>query len=167
MSLNYDFDIHWIIPKELFNDPQLGETLQRVAPGANTRGNYVALFRDPATVQALKNGDPVLREYLESAGFGWNVSGQRLPKGTFRMEDEDAHTDVLARLRDNLGQFDLKGRDLSGFDFAAFSQFVRTVRPFHGQRVSTGRKRRGTPAGFVFRLVILIVLAWWAAGFLP
>lgn len=153
MSAHYDFDIHWVFPRDLGIDPAIGRMLGEIGVNMNARGNYIALFRDPAVIATIERADPVLREYLKASGFGFVPSGSGLPQGYAPGEDEGARNDVLARLEENLSRFDLAGADLGGFDFAALVRAITRARPgmqtpagHDASGFATGRHRRGAVA---------------------
>lgn len=129
MAADYDFDIHWIFPRGLETDPAIGKLFSDIGFTMRSRGNYVALFRDPAVIAMIERANPVLREYLKASGFGFVPSGSGLPAGYYPGEDESALDDVLTRLDENLAKFPLTGINLGGFDFAAFLRAITAARP--------------------------------------
>lgn len=129
MSLSYDFDIHWMFPKELYSDPKLGAFAEETGIATEARGNYLALFRHGDTARALLGADDEVRAYFEASGFGFNTYDSGAPSGCYPIGDELAHVDVIERLTENLAEFDLSGRDMNGFDFEAFLEHVVTAEP--------------------------------------
>ncbi len=73
MPLSYDFDIHWIIPQDALTDPSIARMMGEVGIKQDARANYVALFRDPRTVAALRGADAAVRGWLEKSGFGFET----------------------------------------------------------------------------------------------
>ena len=144
MLVSYDFDIHWIIPRDLEADPAIKKLLGDIGFNSNARGNYVALFRDPAVVSMIERADPVLRDFLKACGFGFVASGSALPAGFYPPEDEGALTDVIQRLHDTLPEFSMAGADLGGFDFAAFLRAVTNAKPLP-EDAGQSRKPRVAP----------------------
>ena len=129
MSFSYDFDIHWIIPQEVMADPAIAKMMGEIGFQANTRGNYVALFRDPRVVEALRGADPKVMALFEAAGFGFNVYDSGAGPGRYPAKDEAARTDVVARMAEAMKEMDYKGADLNGFDFGAFLKVVVEAKP--------------------------------------
>ncbi len=129
MSLQYDFDIHWIMPQELTADPAIAKMMGDIGFNFNARGNYMALFRDPRTAQALKGADDDVRNFFEESGFGWNTFDSGAGPGRFPRKDEGAITDVTDRLSQNVSKFDLAGRNWNGFDMGAFLNHIVAMEP--------------------------------------
>ena len=146
MLVSYDFDIQWIIPRDLEADPAIGKLLGDIGFDADARGNYVAVFRDPAVVAMIERADPVLRDYLKASGFGFVASGSDVPAGFYLAEDEGALTATLQRLNENLPEFPLNDADLGGFDFTAFLMAVTNAKPLPAEARSP-RKPRVKPTG--------------------
>ena len=139
MLVSYDFDIRWIIPRDLEADPAIGKMLGDIGFNMDARGNYVAVFRDPAVVALVERADPVLRDYLKASGFGFVASGSGVPAGFYPAEDEGALTDVVQRLKDNLAKFPMQDAELGGFDFAAFLKAIAAAQPL---AAGAGPRRR-------------------------
>lgn len=129
MALNYDFDIHWIMPREITNDPKFSEMLGDIGFNANARGNYVALFRDPGTADAIRGSSATVRAFFEHCGFGFNVYDSGAPAGRYPKEDEAARLDVLNRMSESLKEFKLKDEDFNGFNFGEFMSYVVRAEP--------------------------------------
>lgn len=129
MVPSYDFDIQWLIPRDAEADPAITKLLDDIAFSGNSRGNYIALFRDPQVIAMIEQADPVLRAYLKASGFGFIAYQSGAPAGYFPAVDDAARSDVIARLDENLGRFDLKGADLGGFDFSAFLKSIAEGQP--------------------------------------
>lgn len=128
MGPSYDFDIHWLIPRDLEADPAIGKLLGDIGFNTSARGNYVALFRDPDVVEMIDRADPAFRDFLKSSGFGFIRGGSKVPAGYYPAEDDAARTDVIARLEGNLDAHALRGADLGGFDFGQFLKSVIEAR---------------------------------------
>lgn len=129
MVPSYDFDIRWLSPLEAEHDPAIGQLLSDIGFDSTSRGNYIALFRDPRIIAMIERADPVLRDYLKASGFGFAPYHSGAPAGRFPASDRVARTDVFARLDTNLSKFDLKNADLGGFDFAAFLKAIVEGKP--------------------------------------
>ena len=129
MVVSYDFDIRWIIPRDLEADPAIGKMLGDIGFNANARGNYVAVFRDTTVVAMIERADPVLRDYLKASGFGFVASESGVPAGFYAPEDEGALNDVIQRLNENLPDYPMQDADLSGFDLAAFLKALTAAQP--------------------------------------
>ncbi|MCX7644435.1 MAG: hypothetical protein N2Z62_03945 [Rhodobacteraceae bacterium] len=79
MPLNYDFTI---------------------APGPG--GESRALFRDPATVAALRAAPPAVRAFLAESGFGQEAAGQGAPPGSYWASEEGARLEIMERMSEAL-----------------------------------------------------------------
>jgi len=142
MLANYDFDIRWIIPRDLEADPAIGKLLGDIGFNGNARGNYIALFRDPAVIAMIERADPLLREYLKTCGFGFVPSESGLPAGLYPAEDGGALTDVKGRLQASIEKFSLQGADLGGFNLAALLSAIAKAQPLPA---GAGRRRAAPP----------------------
>lgn len=129
MALKYDYDIHWVIPRDIHADPELGGLLDDADFQEDARSNYVALFRDPATVEALGKADPELLAFFKACGFGLNTYDSGAPDGFFPAEDLAARNDVTERLTENLPRYALMDKDLGAFDFEAFLDYEMNAEP--------------------------------------
>jgi hypothetical protein len=129
MALKYDYDIHWNTPRAGQADPEIGGVLDEIAAAQDPRATFVALFRDPATAEALAGADPQVLAFFEQSGFGLNSYDSGAPDGCFPAEDLRARNDVTERLTANLSQFDLFGKNTNGFDFTAFLTYEMTAEP--------------------------------------
>lgn len=129
MALSYDFDIHWIIPEAVVADPAIAKMMGDIGFEMNARSNYVALFRDPRTVEALRGAAPEIRAWMESAGFGFNTFDSGVGPGLYPAKDEAARNDVIQRLSENLDPEALRGKSMNGFDFNAFLEAVMSAKP--------------------------------------
>lgn len=99
MQLSYDFDMFSVIPQAFFEDPKVGPRLRGVGLNHDHRQNRVALFRDPATAEALKRAPQGVQDYLRAAGFGTKTFGSGAPPGRYPARDELARMAVLCALR--------------------------------------------------------------------
>ncbi len=129
MVPSYDFDINWLILREVEADPAIRKLLGDIGFNGNSRGNYIVLFRDPQVLSMIERADPVLREFLKASGFGFIPYQSGAPAGYYPAGDDAARSDVITRLDAQLDQFDLKGADLGGFDFGAFLKSIVDARP--------------------------------------
>lgn len=129
MGLQYDFDIHWLIPQDVTADPSIAKMMGELGFNLNSRGNYMALFRDPRTAEALKGADDEVRSFFEESGFGWGTYDSGAGPGRFPRKDESAITDVTDRLSQNVGGFDLAGKNWNGFNMAEFLNHIVTMEP--------------------------------------
>ncbi|MEM1235546.1 MAG: hypothetical protein AAGI10_01165 [Pseudomonadota bacterium] len=133
--LNYDIDIHFVIPKEIAGAQEHAQLFQDIGFNADARGNYVAMFRDPAVATALQGASPELKTYLKASGFSELTSGRSLPPGTYDAEGEAQFMDVCARLAQNAGSYDLRGAHGNGFDVQALYRHLVAMRPITHQPV--------------------------------
>ena len=118
MALTYDFDIRRSMPKAVAADPKFAGMLD--VAGMDADAGYVALFRDPATVQALMGADDQVRAYFEACGFGFETHDSGAGTGLYPAEDEAEVNEVAERLAGNIANFPLKGKNFNGFDMGAF-----------------------------------------------
>ena len=127
--LKYDFDIQLILPKGTFDDPKLDDLLGGGGVNPNTSSNYVALFRDQKTVDALNGASPAVREFFKATGFGFSTYNSGAPDGFYPQENETAYLDVLQRVAENLKVFDLKEESSNGFFFPDFLAHIVAAKP--------------------------------------
>lgn len=138
MALRYDFDIFSVVPTELFGDPKVSGILSEIGVQEDARANKVALFRDPATIEALNNAPEALREYFLASGFGMNPSPFQVPWGQYRASDEAARNDVTVRLTENIQKFTLPKvgeTPAGGFELADFLRDLTTAQPIPDEEV--------------------------------
>ncbi len=144
--MRHAFDIFWLFGEELFDDPTIGPELAKMGFRQQVRANYTALFRDPATAEALRGASPEVRDYLLASGFGLNHYDSGLPDTHIPAKDEGAMLDVLKRLTENLSRFDLKDKDWNGISMTEITLYAAKVQPWRGE-VPTGRgSSSATPA---------------------
>lgn len=129
MALKYDYDIQWQFPRESLADKRIGQMLDDGGLRPDMRPNYLALFRDPATAEALKGASEPVRKLFRASGFGFTCYQSGAADGTYPAEDEPAHVDVIGRLTENLQGLSLVAEDLNGFDFEAFVDHILAARP--------------------------------------
>lgn len=127
MSLSYDFDMFSVVPDEVQNEFQGFLNDIGMAAAATQQ---VALFRDPAVVEALRRADDEIRQMFLDSGFGLNVYQSGAPEGRFPARDENARNTCVSRLAQSMGQVEsLKDRDWGGFDLLAFLDYFRSAEP--------------------------------------
>lgn len=134
MALNYDFDIFSVFPKEVFEDPKVGGMLAEMGFQHQQRGNHVALFRDPRTVEALRQAPQAVQDYLRGAGFGMNTYHSGAPAGRYPAEDEPARVALIEKLAEELPRHSLPKSDDSQprpdeFSLPAFFEAVMLAEP--------------------------------------
>jgi len=134
MALNYDFDIFAVFPKAVFEDPKVGGLLAEVGLAHGQRGNQVALFRDPRTVDALRRAPQAVQDYLRGAGFGMNTYHSGAPAGRYPAEDEPARVALIEKLAEELPRHSLPKADDSqpgpnDFSLPAFFEAVMLAEP--------------------------------------
>lgn len=110
MALRYDFDMVEVPPTGL-------------------AGEKVAMFRDPATVAALKQADAAVQAYFSDSGFVLQEYNSGAPPGRYPMRDEEARITLIDRLTANLDAYDLADVNWGGFDFDAFMNALSTAEP--------------------------------------
>jgi hypothetical protein len=134
MVLNYDFDIFSVFPKAVFDDPKVGGMLAELGFEHQQRGNHVALFRDPRTVEALRQAPQAVQDYLRGAGFGMNTYHSGAPAGRYPAEDEPARVALIEKLAEELSRHNLPKSDDSqpnpeAFNLPAFFEAVVMAEP--------------------------------------
>lgn len=129
MYVRYDFDIQWLVPREVEVDPALHELFAEMGRGSSAHGKYVAMFRDADALAQIDRADPALRNVLKSSGFGFSPSKSELPPGIYALEDAPARGEVIARLGAKLARGDLAGPNLAGFDVTALLNTAAMARP--------------------------------------
>ena len=134
MTLTYDFDIFDVIPASESGDNLLKGLLGQNGPQLPQEAATIALFRDERTADALSTGPQALRDYFLASGFGLNTYDSGAPRGFYPAKDEEARLDVIRRLTQNAGAFDLptaqddpEGGD--AFNFSAFLQELAQAQP--------------------------------------
>ena len=149
--MKYDFDIQLIIPKGFVDDPELDEALGSTGLNPHTNSNYVALFRDQKTVDALNGASPVVKDFFKASGFGFSTHSSGAPDGFYPAENEAAHLEVLQRLSENMKRFKVKDENTNGFFFPDFLAHIVAAKPLD-QRPKAPLKDAGTtehaPANF-------------------
>ncbi|HEV8035357.1 hypothetical protein [Yoonia sp.] len=110
MALRYDFDMVEV-------------------PPTGVAGEKVAMFRDPATVAALKEADAAVQAYFSDSGFILQEYNSGAPPGRYPMRDEEARIALIDRLTANLDAYDLANVNWGGFDFDAFMNALSTAEP--------------------------------------
>lgn len=134
MALNYDFDMFSVFPKAVFDDPKVGGMLAELGFQHQQRGNHVALFRDPRTVEALLRAPQAVQDYLRGAGFGMNTYHSGAPAGRYPAEDEPARVALIEKLAEELPRHSLPRSDDSqpgpeDFSLPAFFEAVVMAEP--------------------------------------
>lgn len=131
--LNYDFDMFSVYPKAVFNDDRIGGMLSDMGFEHQSRGNQIALFRDPATVEALRRAPQAVQAYLRDAGFGMNTYHSGAPAGRYPAEDEAARVALIETLAESLPRHDLPKNDMQAaegeFSLPAFLEAVMQAEP--------------------------------------
>ncbi|WP_400085260.1 hypothetical protein [Yoonia sp. R78084] len=110
MALRYDFDMMEV-------------------PPTGVAGEKAAMFRDPATVAALKEADASVQAYFSDSGFVLQEYNSGAPPGRYPMRDEEARIALIDRLTANLDAYDLANVNWGGFDFDAFMNALSTAEP--------------------------------------
>lgn len=127
MSFKYDFDMFSVIPEGVRQEFQ--GFLNDVGMGA-AAGHQVALFRDPALVEALSSADEKVKNLFLNAGFGLNVYESGAPEGRFPGHDESARNNCVRRLSENIAASEnLKDANWGGFDPMAFLDYFTNAKP--------------------------------------
>lgn len=134
-EMKYDFDIQLILSKGMFEDPKLEELLGGGGVNPNTSANYVALFRDQKTVDALSGASPVVQEFFKASGFGFSTYQSGAPEGYYPKENETAYLDVLQRVAKNMKVYDLKKENTNGFFFPDFLAHIVAAKPIEMNKV--------------------------------
>lgn len=120
-ALAYDSSFFSIIPDAIHDDPRHRALLHQAGLRANAPGMRIALFRDPATVEALRAAPKPVQDWLMKSGFGLNVSPCRIPPGLYRASDEADRLRVMQRLQATVQDFDLSQHGSPEAQAMAFS----------------------------------------------
>lgn len=115
MGFRYDFDMCPIFP----------ESEARAHASVSQKPRYIAMFRDPALVTALRNADGDVQQVFTEAGFALNAHKSDVPSGQYPAHHEAARAYFIERLTDNLRKLPKHDRrNWNGFDMAAFTQSI-------------------------------------------
>lgn len=140
MPLRYDYDIHWNgRPETTAVPPQM-------------RPRYHARFRDPATVEALRQAGPEVRSLFEASGFGLSRSNSNLPEGAFAAGDIAARADIAERLAENLSGIVFDETRTNGLCLRDFIAYEIAAKPLIPDTTRSPRKRLSA-AGIWARLL--------------
>ena len=92
----------------------------------------MVLFRDPATVEALRAAPEPVRNWLSGAGVGLNVFDSGAPPGHYPARYEKHHMRLMQRLTETLNDFDLPkaGTDTGVFKVSEFVVTVMKAKPW-------------------------------------
>lgn len=134
MALNYDFDMVLATP-ETRAEGAASDTGQPPTAQPPT-GLAVAVFRDPATVAALKRAPQGMQNYLRASHFGFGSHHSGAPDGHYPKTDEAARITVIEALAENVARFDLPAADDmqpsdTAFHLPAFFAAVAEAEPVH------------------------------------
>ena len=71
MALDYSTEFELIFPRELYNDPEIGDLFDDIGfPAPDAKGNKIMLFRDPGTVAALLAQPKNIQGGVLQSGYG-------------------------------------------------------------------------------------------------
>lgn len=127
--MNYDFDMHSILPLAAQREARLA------GREGDLSGQQIALFRDPRVIEALRRADPGVQQLFLEAGFGLTSWISRVPEGTFRDSDGAARSRVITRFAAKLRQSsdELREADWGGFELSAFTESYLSAKPVADQ----------------------------------
>lgn len=169
--MRYDVDISYIMPPVLFADPAHAELLKSTGIELNSRGNYIAKFRDPQTAQALAGASDEIKAFFEASGFAFIPSGMNLPAGTFDSQFDNHLTDVMKRLETNLKTANLPKTDQglepwNGFEIGEFLVGIGSSKPIDVNQGANPlarpkpTKRLGRTIYSLIKFALFGALAW-------
>lgn len=126
--MRYDFDMHSIFPDEV--QKQFQGMFSDLGVTAMTT-KQVALWRDPAVVEALRRADAPVRQLFLDAGFGINCYDSGAPVCRYPARDEAARNRCIAKLAEALKAHGpaLKGVDWGGLELAKFLEYLVVAQP--------------------------------------
>lgn len=101
----------------------------------------LALFRDPKAVEAIATASDEVRECFLDAGFGLTSYDRGIRGGGIPVEDTEARTEVLDKLRANLASLP-EGANWNGFDIDAFLAAADAAEPVARKRRTFAQARR-------------------------
>lgn len=122
MTLSYDFDMFSTVPADLRDE---------FGDDADALDEQRALFRDPATVEALKGASREIGRCFLKSGFGLNVYDSGAGPGRFPKADAPARAQVIEDLMTNLERLP-DGLNWNGFDIEAFAMAALNAKPLDG-----------------------------------
>lgn len=127
MSFRYDFDMFFAEAENAQQD--LAAQFAKADAHAKAT-DYVARFRDPALVKALRNaGDDVIDFFL-SSGFELDVYDSGAPSGRYPADHEAARTYCIERMTGTFRTLSKNPeRNWNGFDMVAFTQSIVKATP--------------------------------------
>lgn len=128
-ALCYDLDVSYVMPAEMFDDPNHARMAKLAGIELDSRSNYVAKFRDPATVQAIVGASATVRAYLEACGIALVPSGIALPAGCFDERFDDHLGDIVERMRENIANFGLDDQHWNGFELGECAVAIGAAQP--------------------------------------
>ncbi|MWB76510.1 hypothetical protein GLS40_00575 [Pseudooceanicola sp. 216_PA32_1] len=96
MTLKYDFDMFYVVPRHL------QEQMRAMGVDEAKVSERVALFRDERTVAALWQADSEVQDLFLASGFGLNVYSSGAPEGCYPAEDKAARLEAVAQLSETL-----------------------------------------------------------------
>jgi len=127
MSFRYDFDMYAVRAKDV--QENLADTFAKANPRAKAT-DYVAMFRDPALVKALRNAGKDVRDFFADSGFKFDVYDSGAPTGRYPADQEAARTYCIERMTDAFRRLPRNPeRDWNGFDMVAFTQSIVKATP--------------------------------------
>lgn len=126
MPLRYDFDMVPVFGAEITSDPRFRALMKGTPIQAHSPANYVALFRDPATVKALRAAPEPVQELFLNSGFGMNTPDPDAPFGYYRASHDALRTHFMNRMNQTLEK---------GFDGARFKDEPFNLGDFLGDLI--------------------------------
>ena len=127
MDFKYDFDMFSIMPDEVRQEFQ--EMLNDAGMGAMST-QQVALFRDPALVEALSGADEQVKNLFLEAGFGLNVYDSGAPEGRYPGHDEAARNACVHKLAESIAATEgLSLANWNGFELGDFLEYLTNAQP--------------------------------------
>lgn len=129
MALKYDFDIHFLVPKEITENPEYAEKIALLGINPAMSAKYFAQFRDPNTVEALRGAEKSVQDLFLNSGFGMNVYDSGAGPGRYPAADETYRNDILQKLSAKISDFPLEQASLNGFDFGQFLVSLASAKP--------------------------------------
>lgn len=127
MDFKYDFDMFSVFPDEVRQEFQ--GMLNEIGMGS-IGTEQVALFRDPALVEALQGADEAVKQLFLDAGFGLNVYDSGAPEGRYPGHDEAARNLCVHKLAENIAASEgLRDANWNGFDLGDFLTYLSAATP--------------------------------------
>ena len=140
MALNYDFDIHSILPDEVRRNSPKGFAMARdLGVAGRSIANKQPLFRDPKTVEALSEAPLVVQSLVGEMGFGPGTMESGAPSGTYPICDHEARLHFVGKLMES-PYLEPAMQFTTPFNVKEFVEAAKSAYPVHARSSRNGKK---------------------------